>query len=680
MLYNSKDDRKDYFPPLLGNGDIVLSPDCEGSVYYDQNDYPDVSAHTGRIFRAGRRCSFTHDQPHHAPLLFWGGIKFNYNDKVKSFTQELNVNDGVVTSECEYNNGISIKTECFVHQEYNLYAIKKTFKGSAGKVGFTFSLDDSFFDETLSVSFTKKTDTVLIDAQIKAYDTYRAQIALITNKVAKIDVSDKKATFSYEVCDGDELCFYYILEDSLFCDNYEEKIKNIIENVFNTGFSGLFSENKQIWNSYHEQGHIKTENELINSIYSTAMYHLKCYTTQWSIPVGLNDLSWHGKYFAFDEFYAFLALLQSNKTDLAKRVPTFRLNKCFDKAIKRATDYSQNPDVNQARFVWEADENGEELAPYGFWLDHIFHIAAIEIGAFEYYEHTNDTAFLKECYPMIKGCAKFYTLNSIYENTDGSLIIGKCTDLERLGSCVLNPFFTSCGVIKTLEVLAKSADILNVDADYRMECECKAKKLRETLAHDEEKYVPFSGCTQKSIAVFSGKYPFDVIANNDPKLLPALLDFVQNENKYGNMYPAGKKVSLWYSSWKAVAFARMKMADYAYTALLQSTESVGSFTEAFEINEENQIMRPWFSTAAGVFSSALNEMLLQSDGENIYLLPAAPEEFSTVSFKLSAKGGAIVDAEIKNNEIKKLDITFKSTATPKKFNIFFRNRKIIKGV
>ena len=76
------------------------------------------------------------------------------------------------------------------------------------------------------------------------------------------------------------------------------------------------------------------------------------------------------------------------------------------------------------------------------------------------------------------------------------------------------------------------------------------------------------------------------------------------------------------------------------------------------------IKYPYFTTAAGVLSSALCEMLLQSDGENIYLLPDYPAENRNVSFRLAAKGG----------ELKKLKITAKSGK--RNFNVYFR-RKLI---
>ena len=63
-------------------------------------------------------------------------------------------------------------------------------------------------------------------------------------------------------------------------------------------------------------------------------------------------------------------------------------------------------------------------------------------------------------------------------------------------------------------------------------------------------------------------------------------------------------------------------------------------------------------TASGVFMSATNEMFVQSDGKTLELLPATT--IKNVKFKLRSKGGIIVEAEVKNSEIKSLTLTLTS--------------------
>ena len=86
----------------------------------------------------------------------------------------------------------------------------------------------------------------------------------------------------------------------------------------------------------------------------------------------------------------------------------------------------------------------------------------------------------------------------------------------------------------------------------------------------------------------------------------------------------GRKVSPWYACWKAKGYARVKMAEKAYESLFQSYESAGAFNEMFEINETTVRIRPWFTTACGMFISTVNEMILKSEGKTINILPAYP--------------------------------------------------------
>ena len=116
------------------------------------------------------------------------------------------------------------------------------------------------------------------------------------------------------------------------------------------------------------------------------------------------------------------------------------------------------------------------------------------------------------------------------------------------------------------------------------------------------------------------------------------------------MYSSGKGISPWYASWKALAYARSVLKDKAYLSLKQAYDSVGAFDELFEIHETNILLRPWFTTAAGTFVSAVNELLLQSDGKIIRILPAFPHS-QEVSFKLAAKGGVTVEAKVKNGDL-----------------------------
>lgn len=145
----------------------------------------------------------------------------------------------------------------------------------------------------------------------------------------------------------------------------------------------------------------------------------------------------------------------------------------------------------------------------------------------------------------------------IYKIENGKVIVGKCTDLERLGSSISNAYMTTCGVIKTLDILHETANILMIDSELAERCKKTAEDLKTGLPNDGKRYVPYPGCNVDSIGILSGIYPFDVIEKNNKLQKMGIESYINNENRFGNMYAVGSGVCSWYMTWKALVHARM---------------------------------------------------------------------------------------------------------------------------
>lgn len=653
MIYSSKQCSPCYFPPLLGNGDLAFSIDCEGAVNAHATAFGNIDGHHQVIYRAGRRLGIHHDSEPGAILSF-GKIRFDSGSSVVSFEQELIEKDGLIKSVCEYENGMRILTEAFIHPDFPLYCVRKTLLSSPQSMKGEWCYQLCGYDERTQQAIERVTTSVTPDGGTASFrmvgqDVYSGQICVRTDRQIEAQWTSDVLHLPFVMQEGESVTMFLYLADGLDGVDPYEANRAIANKISEIGYEGLLRENVGSWNSYFDRGYVRTSDDKLNGIYSTALYHLRCYTTKWSIPVGINTRCWHGRFFAFDEYYSFLGLVGSNQKELAKRVPAFRSDVCLPKAIRRQVFRSEE----QARFTWETSEYGEEVAPIGFWHDHVFHMAVIALGAFEYYEYSKDLDFLEHCYRMIRACAKFYTIHMIYRDGERTYI-GKCTDLERLGPSVENAFMTSCGVIRTLEVTAEAARILGVDAEYQKECLDLADRLRNNLPIENDMYVPYSGCPQKSIGVFSCKFPFNVLEDTDSRMLAAWKDFLENGAAYGNMYATGERISPWYACWQAEGFARSQMKNEAYACLKKAYDSVGVFNEMFEINEPQKRLTPWFTTASGVFLSAVNDMLVESDGETVNILPACP--LKDVSFKLAVKGGIVLKVEIRDGVLIKAQI------------------------
>ncbi len=640
-----------YVAPVLGNGSVSFQVDYEGTMMRDANNRDIHTNSDLRIWWAGRR--YVHKPK--KDFVSFGRFGQEVPGVLETYTQELDTDNAMVVTDCTYTGGSPVHTEVFVHCNEDLIAVKKQTKGQYSFVYYLCGMEDNnLLPELMTVTDVETSSNgVSVYYNIKAgMFPYEGVINLFCDSPAIVNWDGNKATLTVS---GDA-AFYIQFADNMDNEDYLAAAQKKKQNVLTAGYENLRSEHIAGWQAYYAEGSAQIGDVLVDQVYKTAQYHLKCYTTRWSVPVGLSNGNWHGKYFAFDEFYMLMGLLTSNHKNAARRVPEFR-HKGLHTALFRA---SHPEHLKTARYPWETLENGTEGSISGFWYDHVFHMACIAGGAYQYYRFTNDLQFLRETgMPLIKACAQFYLDHMIYSVGENKAIIGKCTDLERLGAAHENAYMTTCGVIMNFEIFAEAAKLLGVDEAMAEECTKQAVALRNGLPVDGEKFVPYPGCTTTSIGLLSGTYPFDVIDRNDPRQWPGINEYLASEQKVGNMYATGTGVCAWYQTWKALVFARHGKSGETLNSIRAAAVNSGDFGEMYEINDRSTmtIYRPWFTTAAGMLVHAVNEMLLQQEGDTVYVGAALPESIRNFSFKLATNCGAVVEATAKNGVLTHLCIT-----------------------
>lgn len=647
MYRSNSKEHQEYVAPVLGNGSVCFQVDYEGSMLQERRSERISNNPNMKIWRAGRRRIDN-------TLLPFGYFyqKFNLKTELSEYKQELDTENAVIKTNCVYDNGNEIISEIAVHHDYPLIMIRRKIKCSQEfEYSFEYRLDNlenDFFIQT-------ETGERGIDIHYCTPNGKKGVIYLFSDIKATVKVNGDIYSLTVDIPVGEtEAAFYILLCDSIDNDNYCERAGEIKEYVLNKGFEKLLEQHSGKWNAYYREGYVITDDIGINRVYNTAQYHLKCYTTQWSIPVGLCDALWHGKYFAFDEFYMLMPLLSSNHIGAAYKPPHFRATG-LEKAIKRA---SSPHGVQQARYPWETLENGDEGSSVGYWYDHVFHMACIAMTEYYYYQYTHDKSFLqKEGYPVIRACALFYINHMLYESADGTLKAAKCTDLERLGASVPNGYMTMCAIIKTIRIFCETADILELD-DARGYVELP-DRLIASLPSDGRKYTPYDGCSETSVGLMGGIYPFDVIDKENELQRNGIDFYFINENKTGNMYSVGTGVCPWYKAWKAIVLGRLGETEAAYQAIKSTVNNAGNFDEMYEINdcETGTIFRPWFGTAAGMFIQAVNEIFVKYENGLIYIGAALPKEINDFSFRLAVPNGIIAEATVENGSIVKLRFT-----------------------
>lgn len=653
---------KGYVPPLISNGSLTMLIDYRGG--QDQQKY---AGQVPAIYWAGRR---------YGPELIPFGhfdLEIEMNGRIYkeplSWVQTLDKQKATVTCLNDYDD-IGVETVVFTHLLYDVVVVKKKFftasiKVQPANVKFRYQFtppgnDNRLPKKTISeCSMDTSPERVKFQYEIDGYHPYKGVVLLFADTPFDADIDRQIVTMSTKIDISlnkpVEIVYYLLFSDSMDGDDYTEKAGRLQSYIRQTGYENLLNIHAKEWLKYWRESFVQLPDAQMEKVYNTAQYHLRANATKWSFPVGVFPTHWQGRYFGWDETFCFQALASSNHLSVSRRCPEYRFAG-LQKATSRVAHYGK-PGLYGARYPWETFEDGSDGTPPGFWIEHVFHMATITVSAWLQYLYTNDLDYLKTIgFPVIRECARFFTSHMVYKDSDRSMFIGKCTDLERLGPAVQNPFLTACGVIYTLEAAASAAKLLDENKEEMNTWKNIAEKLRENLPHDGNMYLPYLGCKEKSIASLGGLFPFPVFDETNLFERNAVYDFVENGKASGNMYPMGASVCAWYAGWISSALALLDDRKIPLEIMADAAKSAGCFAELFEINEPGIAMHPWFSTASGNYVYAINQMLIQSKDDQIRIAPAVPDTWKDYSFSLACYGNLTATVVVKEGKIAKLSL------------------------
>jgi hypothetical protein len=626
---------------------------------------------TPTIFWEGRRYGPPKDQlipfGHFETDVFADGKKLALPAR---WSQALDTKAALVTCRNEYDNGLLVETSVFTPLSHDLIVIKKRVSSNNAAVhSVRLTLNYRFTDKgnenrpprrvTDTCAWNEANQSAEFRFQADAYRACDGIVSVFADKPVTA-VIDKQAValtseFALDAGKPFEVTFCLLFADSLDGKDYADRAAKLQALVRREGFDGLFDEHRKAWGAYWDESYVRLPDAKLETAYNTAQYHLRANATRWSFPVGIFSTHWAGRFFGWDEMFCYQALVSSNHRDVARRGPEFRCAG-LKTALYRVAHYGKVGTFG-ARYPWETLEDGAEAAPPGFWMDHVFHMSNIALAAWYQYQYTEDAKYLEKTgYPVIKECARFFLSHMVYEAPDGGMFIGKCTDLERLGSAKINPFMTSCGAIYTLESAAKAATVLKTDSVEATAWRHAAAKLRESLPVEGDRYVPYAGCKDESVATLGGLFPYPVFDETNARQRNAVYHYMKEGRAFGNMYQMGTSVCAWYLGWMAAALAELGDKTEPVKMLDEAADGAGCFGEMFEINEEKVSRTPWFSTASGNIVYALNQMLVQNRDDVILVAQGVPDAWKDYAFKLACHGNLAVEVEVKGGRLARLTL------------------------
>ncbi len=288
---------------------------------------------------------------------------------------------------------------------------------------------------------------------------------------------------------------------------------------------------------------------------------------------------------------------------------------------------------------------------------------------FRHFEFTMDTAYLEKIYPILKGSVLF-GLDYLCDGPDGYLVSNpshspensfKMADGRRatLTYSATNDIQILTGLFNNFLI---AISVLDRDQSLGIEIKEALKRFPPIRIGDDGtiqewiKDYEEAEPGHRHMSHLLGLYPLFQVAPETPDLFAAARKTIEKRLSSGGGHTG------WSRAWIINFFARLQDGETAWEHL-QALMKKSTLSNLFDTHPPFQIDGNFGGTAG------IAEMLLQSDGTRIRLLPAIPAEWTDGEVDgLCARGGIEVGEKWSRGEL--VEVTLESTSDTEQLLIY----------